>query len=310
VKSTQFAISLPVLASAAVLSVLAVGFSFGQSAIDLQGWEQAAGGKMEFQVASIHLDESGKLTPPTFTLNSVDGPIPPGGRFHADFPLPIYIRFAYKLWPTPEQTDKMLAHLPKWVTTDNFVIDARAEGNPTKDQMGLMVRSLLADRFKLMAHFETRDSPVLAMRLTEPGKIGRNLKPHAQDPLCDQPSPQMTPGVFSFKCNSFVVERGPSQITLRSRNSTMAQVVESLSGPGRLGRPVVDETGLNGSYDYILNFAPESDAPMSPGAAATADSSGPTVIEALKDQLGLKLVPKTAPIQILVIDHVELPSPN
>lgn len=262
-KSTQFAITLPVLASAAVL-LLTVGFSlgFGQSATDLEGWEKAAAGKMEFQVASIHLDESGKLTPPTFALNSQDGPIPPGGGFHADYPLPIYVRFAYKLWPTPEQTDKMLAHLPRWVATDNFVIDARAEGNPTKDQMRLMARSLLADRFELMAHFETQESPVLAIRLTELGKIGPNLKPHVQDPLCDAPSPQMTPGMFSFKCNSFLVERGPGQITLRSRNSTMAQVAESLSGPGRLGRPVVDETGLKGPYDYVSNFALKATRPF------------------------------------------------
>jgi bla regulator protein blaR1 len=220
------------------------------------------------------------------------------------------------LWLSPEQTDKMLAHLPKWVATDSYVINARAEGNPTKDQMRLMVRSLLAERFKLATHFETQETPVLAMMLAQPGKLGPNVKPHVQDPLCDVPpplaehsSPGETPGT-PFGCSSTVLEAGSNQITLRSRDVTMAQVGDSLPGPGRLGRPVVDQTGLTGNYDFVLSFAPENDAPVSPGTAATLDSSGPGFLEAVRDQLGLKLVSKKAPIQVLVIDHVELPSPN
>ena len=70
----------------------------------------------------------------------------------ADFPLQVHIEFAYKMMPSREQTETMLAHLPKWVTTDRFIIQAKAEGNPTKDQMRLMMQSLLADRFKLAVH--------------------------------------------------------------------------------------------------------------------------------------------------------------
>ncbi len=126
---------------------------------------------MEFEVASVHLEEPGRFTPPNFALDAGNGPVPPGGRFHADFPLAVYITFAYKLWLTSEQIDTMLAHLPKWVADDHFVIDARAGGNPTKDQMRLMVRSLLADRFRLAVHFETQEAPVLAIVLAEPGKL-------------------------------------------------------------------------------------------------------------------------------------------
>ena len=316
-KTISCALLLLALASAAILDAMAepLVLGFGQNALDQQAWETAAGGKMEFEVASIHLEQPGKFTPPIFPLDLGNGPIPPGGRFHADFPLAIYIRFAYKLWLTPEQIDAMLATLPKWVATDSFVIDARAEGNPTKDQMRLMVRSLLVKRFKMAAHFETRDAPVLAMALAKPGIQGPNLKSHAPDPLCDAPtaarsSPGDSPGMPPFRCNSIIVQTGPNQVILRSRDLTMAQVAYSLPGPGRLGRPVVDETGLSGTYDFELNFARENDAPVSPGAAATGDSLVPTFLEAVKDQLGLKLVPKKAPIQVLVIDHIERPSAN
>jgi uncharacterized protein (TIGR03435 family) len=92
-----------------------------------------------------------------------DTPISPGGRFSALSPLQDYIEFAYKIMPTRKQEDAMLAHLPKWVSTDRFDIEAKAEGDPNKDEMRLMLRSLLADRFKLVAHFETHEVPVLAL---------------------------------------------------------------------------------------------------------------------------------------------------
>jgi len=72
-----------------------------------------------------------------------------------------------------------------------------------------------------------------------------------------------------------------------------------------IDRPVLDRTGLTGTYDLVFNFTSEN---MPPGIQL--DESGPTFLEALKDQLGLKLVPETRPVDVLVIDHVEEPSPN
>jgi bla regulator protein blaR1 len=313
-KTISSALTFSVLVSAAALAV-PVGLGLAQAAMDQSDWEKAAGAKMEFEVASIHLGEPGEFTPPNIALDTGNGRIPPGGQFHADFPLAVYITFAYKLWLTSEQMDTMLAHLPKWVATDRFVIDARAEGNPTKDQMRLMVRSLLADRFKLAAHFETQETPVLAMVLAKPGKLGPGLKPHDQGPPCDAPLPPAsgkTPDVFPPNCDLYVMASGPNHtIRLGSRDTTMAQVADSLPGPGRLGRPVVDETGLTGTYDFVLNFAPKNySSSPSPGTTVTLDSAGPTFLEAVKDQLGLKLIPKKAPVRILVIDHIEQPSPN
>lgn len=202
------------------------------------------------------------------------------------------------------------------------MIDARAEGNPTKDQMRLMVRSLLADRFKLAVHFETQETPVLAMVLARPGKLGPNLKPHDQGPPCDgaaspfpaadRSSPEKTSDVFPSICDAYMMKSGQDHIIhLGSRHTTMAQMAESLPGPGRLGRPVIDETGLTGTYDFVLSFVPENyNASPAPGTTGTLDSAGPTFLEAVKDQLGIKLIPKKAPLRVLVIDHIEQPSPN
>ena len=77
----------------------------------------------------------------------------------------------------------MFAHLPKWVITDRYSIDARAAGNPTKDQMRLMVQSLLADRFQLAAHFATQEVPVFALTVVKDGKLGPKLIAHADGVL-------------------------------------------------------------------------------------------------------------------------------
>jgi hypothetical protein len=149
------------------------------------GWENASGGKMAFEVASIRVAKPGTFTPPNFALNIDDTSIPPGGRFLADFPLESYIEFAYTIMPAREQEPAMLAGLPDWVKTDHFVIQAEAPGSPTKDQMGLMMQSLLAERFRLAVHFEMRTKPVLALVFAKPGKTGSRIQPHSQGLPCD-----------------------------------------------------------------------------------------------------------------------------
>ena len=106
----------------------------------------------------------------------------------------IYITFAYKLWPTQQQGEALLAQLPKWAREESIVIEAKADGNPTKDQMRLMVQSLLADRFKLTLHFERRQTPVFALALAKPGRLGPKLRPHAEGPPCDAQVPPLVPG--------------------------------------------------------------------------------------------------------------------
>jgi uncharacterized protein (TIGR03435 family) len=279
-------------------------------------------GKISFDVASIRQSKPGTSAPmPNFALDNGGSyaPFPdPGGRFTADFPLPVYIRFAYKLSLTPEQTDSMLAHLPKWVATDYFEIHAKAEGSPTKDQMRLMMQSLLADRFKLAIHFETQQVPVFALVLEKPGRTGPKLRPHSDGPPCDVHMPRPAPGnsanmdgVFPRVCDAFMlIPAANHEMLLGSRNTTMKLIADSLPSVGGLGRPVVDQTGLTGRFDFTLQWTRESNGPAQSGTDAPLDSQGTTLLEALKDQLGMKLKSTKAPMDVPVVDHVERPSGN
>jgi uncharacterized protein (TIGR03435 family) len=87
----------------------------------------------------------------------------------------------------------------------------------------------------------------------------------------------------------------------------MGYIAENLNALGRLDRPVIDQTGLSGKFDLTVD---SPDVPPPPGKSVEADPLAPTFPEVLKERLGLKLVSETAPVDVLVIDHVEEPSPN
>jgi uncharacterized protein (TIGR03435 family) len=292
----------------------------GSSASEPPDWQVAAGGHMEFEVASIHLGDPGKFTPPNIALNIDDTPIPAGGRFTADFPLPVYIEFAYKLMLTREERDAMFAHLPKWVATQPFVIDAKAPtSDATKDQMRLMMQALLADRFKLAAHFETQELPAFALVVIKPGKTGPRLQPHREGLACDakwvappdRTAPSVPPGGFMPTCGAVALLGAPNHtFVLGSRDITMDHLAQYLPTLIPFGRPIVDRTGLAGGFDLSLQFAPEPNGASTADTAAQSNLEGPTAFEALKEQLGLTLKPTRVPLQVLVIDHVEQPSPN
>src|SRR5262249_25675878 len=160
------------------------------------------GGKASFDVASIKPADPDKFTPPSFALDFLDSfaGANPHGSFVAQFPLRAYLGFAYKLLPyTQEQNDAMLAHVPKWVSTDPYAIIAKAEGDPTKDEIRLMLQSLLIDRFRLAVHFERMEVPALALVLDKPGNTGPKLYPHSKGLPCDVSQPPSN--VFPPVCN-------------------------------------------------------------------------------------------------------------
>lgn len=273
---------------------------------------------MEFEVASIHLEKPGNFKPPLFALSPDDSYVSTGGRFFADFPLPVYIEFAYKIWLTNEERAALLERLPKWVGSQSFVIEARANGNPTKDQMRLMVQSLLEDRFKLKMHFETQMASVLDLVLEKPSISGPNLRPHDQGPVCD-PSPQLQDPawvashkeIFPIMCEMFALRSGADgKMKLGSRNTTMALLARSLPSLGNLGRPVIDQTGLTGRYDFVMEWTPEPHSTPIPVADAQENAGTTSFLEALHEQLGLKLKAAKAQIEVPVIDHVESPTEN
>jgi len=247
------------------------GIGLGQAPNE-PDWQTKAGGKMVFEVASVRLNP-GPFEPSNFRLSPDDAYTNTGGLLNADFPLATYIEFAYKIQPTMEQFLAMYSHLPKWVKTDNYEIHARAaEQNPTKDQMRLMMQALLKERFGLVVHYETQDTPVFEMSLVKTGKLGPKLRRHEEGPPCSVTAPPGAgilgtpalggvvlkgPDVFPATCGGVEAVPKPDQMILMgARDTTMEMIANSLS-IGRLGRPVVNETGLTGKYDFTLNWAPE-----------------------------------------------------
>jgi uncharacterized protein (TIGR03435 family) len=290
---------------------------------DRTDWEKAAGGKMSFEVASIRLAKPGTFTMPAFFLDLGDAK-PPGGRFSGSWPLAFYISFAYKL--EYFQGETLGAQLPKWAH-DEYVIDAKADGNRTKDQMRLMMQSLLADRFKLRVHFESKEVPVLALILVTPGKLGPKLHPHSEGPPCpdsfEMINPFTTPppplpkagDVWPPQCGTAGEVLGTLDGTrIGARNTTMGLLAQDIYSYGsRLGevdKPVVDRSRLQGRFDYKLEL-PAGIISLIPKPLNPDDPpKGTPVLNAVRQQLGLKLVRSRGEIPTLMIDHVEKPSEN
>lgn len=309
---------LTAFATLALANVCAMG---QPSSNDMPTWQKAAGGKLEFEVVSVRQDTSNVFKPPSFAISADDGSPPPAGLFHSDFPLTVYIEFAYKLWLSSEQVDAMLAPLPKWVNTDRFLIEARyPTDKPTKDQVRLMMQALLADRFGLKLHFETQTIPVLAMTLAKPDKTGPKLRPHVDSPECSDPVPlgarlpEGSKRTFPFGCGTYELHSLPDHtMELGARNTTMSLLASSLPSLGALGRPVIDRTGLAGRFDFTVSFSQEATMAANratTGAEAQPETQGPTFLEAVQDQLGLKLERTTAPMPTLIIDHIDRPTEN
>lgn len=202
--ATALAITAPVTLGAASAAEASPAQTVG-----MPDWQQAAGGKSSFEVASIRPSKPGTFTPPTFPLSAGASYGANTDTFIGDFPLEVYIEFAYKMRPTRDQVNAMLAPLPKWVGNESFTIHAKAAEPATKDQMRLMMQSLLAERFGLRLHFETQEVPVLVLTLEKAGRIGPNLHPHTDGPPCNRPASEFKahgsadggPDVFPSECD-------------------------------------------------------------------------------------------------------------
>jgi uncharacterized protein (TIGR03435 family) len=283
-------------------------------------WITSAGGKKSFDVASVKQNISNNGDPySNFTLGPGDVYNSNGGVFTArKLRLVVYLYFAYKV--TSNQAESIKSQLPDWTLTNLYDIEARSDDhNPTKDQMRLMMQSLLADRFKLAVHIEDRQVPVLALVLAKPGQTGPQLQPHpAGDATCSTaPSKSghttVNSGVYPATCGGILEMQpaSPGDERIGARNVSMETIASYLSilGDG-ITRPVLDRTGLTGKFDFNLEWAPESNRPSSSDANAPPEAQGSTVLQALKQQLGLKLEPAKGPVETIVIDHIETPSAN
>jgi bla regulator protein blaR1 len=278
-------------------------------------WQTAAGGKQSFEFASIRPNTSGS---DASSMNIPTGPgeldSTNGGVFAGkNISLVSYIYFAYKL--TGTQLQLLIPQLPPWILKDRYDIDARASGHPNKDRMRLMVQTLLEDRFKLAIHFESHQLPVFALLLDNSGKTGPNLQRHTEDPPCSAPSDLTSvhgssvtiAGGFPLVCGGIVgLPTDPSgRLRAGARNVSIQLLASTVAQMGNLDRAVIDQTALSGNFDFIFQWSPQLNRPLPSGVNGPMEQPSRDFLEDLKRQLGLRLIPQEAPVEIFVIDHAE-----
>jgi uncharacterized protein (TIGR03435 family) len=259
-----------------------------------------------FEVATLKQNKSGERGGGIRRL--------PGGRVTVtNMAARQLIVFAYQLG------QYQLVGGPTWLADDKFDLTAKMEGNPEwggpgtgrPDPIQLAMRKLLAERFKLKLHVESRDLDAYALVLAKPGVTGPQLKQSPTDcaalmKQAQQGQAPPPPGPPSFD--------KPMPCSIMGRIGTimfdgfpMSQAAGMLGG--QAGRPVVDRTGLAGNWQFIMSFAQERRlGPEGPGEALPApDPNLPNFFTALQEQLGLKLEPAKAPFDVTVIDSAEHP---
>jgi len=226
----------------------------------------------------------------------------PGGGFRAEnIVVNTLIQLAYNV------SGFQISGAPAWTSSDRFDVNAKAEGEATMDQMRPMLQAMLADRFRLMAHRETKEAPIYELVAA---KSGLKLAPTKEgscttfDPKTPPPPPPRPGDPLPRMCGGARISRS----SIDAFGISMAALASDLSN--LLGRTVVDKTGVTGTFDVHMEFAPDEAIAIGGQAAPSADQAGPSIFTALQEQLGLKLDNAKSPVEVLVIDHVERPSEN
>jgi uncharacterized protein (TIGR03435 family) len=263
-----------------------------------------AGQQPAFDVASLKPNTSGD---PYASMG-----VQPGGRFLArNMPVKDLVSFAYNV-----QSYQVVGG-PGWMTSNRFDINAVAPdgtsiapatpGGPPS-VMQLALRALLADRLGLLVHTESRELPVYKLMLAHgDGTLGGKIRHSSAD--CSAP-----PGVGRQSSPQPESQRptcgmrfGPGVIAAGGRS--MAQLAGTLSQ--FVQRPVTNETGLDGLFDFDLTWAYEPTSESTPAArVAPVDPDAPTLFTAVQEQLGLKLQAARGPVDVVVIDKVSPPAPD
>jgi uncharacterized protein (TIGR03435 family) len=227
--------------------------------------------------------------------------VQPGGRFTMrNEPLRLLIRTAYQL-----QDDQIVGG-PAWLSSDRFDIDAKAPDEEAfLNRLAAMLQALLADRFGLRVHHDSKELPVFVVVLARSdGRPGPQLRPtECPDLEIDlkqlKPCTNLSPGLGRFT----------------ARGTPMKPFLDYLAP--FVNRVIVDRSGLNGRYDITLEWTPDNLPQRAPGTAAdqplrlngvAIDPNGPTIFTAMQEQLGLKLQSTRGSVDVLVIDHVEQPT--
>ena len=290
--------------------------------------------KTAFDVASVK--PSGEATGPLGIAVPVI--LPQGGRITGrNLPLRLLIRSAYDI------NESQIIGSPDWDMSDKFDIQATATFSADPQTMGkelqAAIRTLLADRFKLKFHIETRELPVSALVLSRSdGRLGKDLKPSTSD--CSKPTEEQAKAVQSLSSGdpsaALAVLKGPPiKCSVTPRLPTAAPTPGTLPmigmhGDGQsmeilvtllkqlTGRLVVDKTGLKGLYDFdiqidvqtMLAAASQFGVNLPISTTNLPPSDGPSLFTALQEQLGLKLDSQRGPVEVLVIESVAKPTPD
>lgn len=221
------------------------------------------------------------------------------------------ITTAYLADVAPGERSSIALDAPDWVNTEWYEIEAKAEGQPSQSVMnGPMLQALLDERFKAQVHRVTREGPIYTLVIANGGP---KLQPFVEG-TCTPPGSPPVGGKPS--CVGIMLQTRGTTATLDIAKTTIKQFAQSL----RLDRPVVDQTGIAGTFKVRLEFTPDSvTAPMypriapivpSPETGADAATPGVTIFTALQEQLGLKLTAGRGPRAYLIVDHIERPSEN
>jgi len=246
-----------------------------------------------FEVASVKANKSGEV--------AVKVEFQPTAVRLVNMQLRPIIQLAYGI-----TTLAKLAGVPDWAQTERFDIIGNAASIPTRDVARLMLQALLADRFKLAAHMETRQTPVYALvRARRDGTLGPRLSRSTANCAARGAPPPAEGAPPTVQCGAR--PSGVGNISFVS--SPMTQLASILSVV--VGRPVVDKTGLAERYDMELKFTPEALTPgAEPSALPEPTDGAPSLFTALQEQLGLKLETSTDTVDVLVITHLERPTEN
>jgi uncharacterized protein (TIGR03435 family) len=243
----------------------------------------------EFEVASIksHKDDDGR----------VGIQITPGGRWRAtNVPVNLLLQIAYDLRPG------QLSGAPNWINSERYDVEAKLDDslgpNPKPEQMRPYLQALMEKRFQFKFHRETKEMPVYVLAVA---KGGPKLK--ESDPAAVGPRIRM--GMGQLTCTKIKMDAFARELSRQ------------------LGRPILNQTDLNGDYDLDLTYAPEGPGPGGEGAhggggaggpggppSAAPGSDAPTIFTAIQEQLGLKLDSRKAPVELLIVDRLEKAEEN
>jgi uncharacterized protein (TIGR03435 family) len=213
-----------------------------------------------------------------------------GGRLTATGTLRMLVRTAYRL------QEFQLEGAAGWTSDEQFDIDGRAGRDATPDELRVMLRALLRERFGLVLRSEHQQAPVYALRVAAVER-GARLRPASEQCTAGACAIRFSPGLFS------------------ARGVTMAAFASELSW--WVDRVVTDQTAMPGVFDLDLEWAPDvvpvaplASSTLNPPVAARVDSNAPSLFAALHEQLGLSLVPARGEIDVFVIERAERSSPN